>query len=189
IKTHKLKKCSGGHYPFVFTDLMGLEAENSGGIIPDDINKALKGHCYAGRGDRMQMQFNPLHVITKDSLRYKENPKASDKVHCLVTILHADSISRMSDKMIEKLKTIREKVKKLKIPQVIVLTKVDQACQIVSEDLKKIYYSRKIREKVEVCSIALGISLNAIYPVKNYHAEITQDDNTNTIILMALRDM
>ncbi|KAI4894557.1 hypothetical protein NFI96_004458 [Prochilodus magdalenae] len=162
---------------------MGLEAENSGGIIPDDIIKALKGHILDG------YTFNPVHAITKDNPKYNANPNPCDKVHCLVTILPADTISRMSDKVIDKMKTIREKVKELKIPQVIVLTKVDQACQIVKEDLEKIYYSRKIKEKVEVCSNILGISLNSIYPVKNYYAEIIQHEDTDNIILMALRDI
>ena len=39
------------------------------------------------------------------------------------------------------------------IPQVIVLTKVDEACQMVREDLRKLYHSRKIKEKViSVCN-------------------------------------
>ncbi|KAI4902003.1 hypothetical protein NFI96_003048 [Prochilodus magdalenae] len=73
--------------------------------------------------------------------------------------------------------------------QVIVLTKVDKACDMVNRDSRKLYHSRKIREKVEESSLSLGIPVNNIYPVKNYHVEITEDANIDVIILMALRDI
>ncbi|GAA6079935.1 interferon-induced protein 44-like [Tachysurus ichikawai] len=75
------------------------------------------------------------------------------------------------------------------IPQVIVMTKVDKACELVKEDLKKVYYSKKIKDKVVECSNNVGIPLNAIYPVKNYAESITQDPDTDVLILTALRDI
>ncbi|KAL7852986.1 hypothetical protein SRHO_G00187710 [Serrasalmus rhombeus] len=182
IKTHKMKKRGGGHYPFVFSDIMGLEAEN-GGIQIEDISKVLSGHILDG------YRFNPRGTITDTDLRYKKYPKICDEVHCLVSILSADAITRLHESVIEKMRTIRQKAVEMKIPHVIVLTKVDKACEIVNKDLKKLYYSRKIKQKVEESSHKLGIPLNNIYPVKNYHAEITGDTNVDVVILMALRDI
>ncbi|KAL7846124.1 hypothetical protein AOLI_G00243160 [Acnodon oligacanthus] len=183
IKTHKLKKRGGGRYPFVFSDIMGLEPEDLGGIKPEDVIKVLQGHVFDG------YTFNHLNCITEDHLKHNNNPKLGDKIHCLVSIIPADTLSIINSKVIDKMRTIRQKATELDIPQVIVLTKVDQTCMMVNEDLKKIYQSKKINEKVQECSNKLGNSPNCIYPVKNYHAEITQDDDTDTLILMALRDI
>lgn len=152
------------------------------------------------------------------------------------------------------------------IPQVIIMTKVDRACELVKVDLGKMYQSKKIKEKVislyvcrclhlsvrtyctskscridqiwdrptwfkfhyhifhshiftisfpvltksylwqfsiiiysnacrslfsqmDVCSVNVGIPLNAIYPVMNYSESITQDSLIDMFILTALRDI
>ncbi|XP_066517858.1 interferon-induced protein 44-like [Hoplias malabaricus] len=178
-----MKRRGGGRFPFVFCDIMGLEPEESGGIHTEDITAILEGKIMDG------FIFNPMAPITADSRKYNTNPHPCEKVHCLVSILPADSISRMSDKVIDKMKAIRMKAAQLNIPQVIIMTKVDEACELVNKDLTKIYHSKKIKEKVDECSNKLGISLNSIYPVKNYHAEIIQDPNVDVLILMALRDI
>ena len=43
--------------------------------------------------------------------------------------------------------------------------------------------------QVEESSIQLGVPIKNIYPVKNYHAEITEDKDVDVIILMALMDI
>ncbi|XP_036418089.1 interferon-induced protein 44-like isoform X2 [Colossoma macropomum] len=183
IKTHRLKRSGGGRYPFVFCDIMGLEPEDAGGIQTEDIISVLEGRISDG------YTFNPLSPITADSPKYNRYPHPCHKVHCLVSILPADSIARMSDKVIDKMKTIRQKAAQMGMPQVVIMTKVDEACELVNRDLRKVYQSKKIKEKVQECSNKLGIPLNCIYPVKNYHAEITQDADVDVLILMALRDI
>ncbi|KAI4879277.1 hypothetical protein NFI96_022649, partial [Prochilodus magdalenae] len=195
IKTHKLKKREGGHYPFVFRDVMGLEPDKSkqcegeykerqsAGIQTEDIIKVLEGHILD------DYKFNPQAPITEDDPKYKQCPEPCDKIHCLVSIVPADAISRIDQNVIEKMNAVRKKASELNIPQIIVLTKVDLACKIVSRDLKKLYYSRKIREKMKDSSKKLEISMQCVYPVKNYHEEITEDSDIDVIILMALRDI
>ncbi|CAM4730746.1 unnamed protein product [Leuciscus chuanchicus] len=73
-----------------------------------------------------------------------------------------------------------------RIPQVIVMTKVDLVCPLVSKDLRKIYTSKKIREKMQVCSDKIGVPMNHIFPVKNYSEEIDTDDDADVLILKAL---
>ncbi|XP_057188414.1 uncharacterized protein LOC130553458 isoform X2 [Triplophysa rosa] len=72
------------------------------------------------------------------------------------------------------------------IPQVIVMTKVDEACPLVNKDLKKIYYSKKIKEKMQICHDKLGVLMCNIFPVKNYHEEIDTNDKVDVLILKAL---
>ncbi|XP_022530111.1 interferon-induced protein 44-like [Astyanax mexicanus] len=183
IRTHKLKRRGGGRYPIALTDITGLHAEDGRGIQCEDIIKVLEGHIADG------YTFNPEQTITENHQHYNQNPELQDKVHCLVTIIPADAVSRIDSKVIEKMKTVRQKARDLNIPQVIVLTKVDQACLMVNKNLRMIYHSRKIKEKVDESYNKLGIPLNKIYPVKNYHAEITQNEDNDVLILMALRDI
>ncbi|KAL6481245.1 hypothetical protein MHYP_G00093250 [Metynnis hypsauchen] len=182
IKTHKIKKHGGGHYPFVFSDIMGLEI-NKEGIHTEDIVKVLEGRILDN------YRFNPRGPITENDQKYNSYPKPCDKVHCLVSIVPADAITRIDQSVIDKMKAVREKASELNIPQVIVLTKVDKACEIVNRDLRKLYHSRKIKEKTQHSSNNLGIPVNSIYPLKNYHEEITQNADIDLIILMALRDI
>ncbi|XP_036418093.1 interferon-induced protein 44-like [Colossoma macropomum] len=182
IKTHKMKKHGGGYYPVVFTDIMGLEM-NKGGIHTEDIIKILEGHILDN------YKFNPRGPITENDRNYNPCPNPCDKVHCVVSIVPADGITRMDQSVINKMKEVREKASELNIPQVIVLTKVDKACEIVHRDLRKLYHSRKIKEKTQHSSNNLGIPVNSIYPVKNYHEEVTEDNDIDVIILMALRDI
>uniref|UniRef100_A0AAR2ITQ6 G domain-containing protein n=1 Tax=Pygocentrus nattereri TaxID=42514 RepID=A0AAR2ITQ6_PYGNA len=176
-----MKKHGGGYYPFVFNDIMGLETKGEG-IQIEDI-KVLEGHVLEG------YKFNPRGPIAKDDKRYNPRPSPGDRIHCLVNIVPADAISRLDDSVIDKMRTIRKKASEWSIPQVIVLTKVDNACEIVSQDLRKLYHSKKVKDKVTSVSHKLGIPLNNIYPMKNYHAEITEDTNVDVLILMALRDI
>ncbi|KAI4873962.1 hypothetical protein NFI96_008784 [Prochilodus magdalenae] len=72
------------------------------------------------------------------------------------------------------------------IPQLVFMTRVDQACPRTQKDLKEIYRSKKIKEKMEQCSIRLGVPVNCIFPVKNYHDEIKIDKNLNCLMLQGL---
>ncbi|KTF89481.1 hypothetical protein cypCar_00042992, partial [Cyprinus carpio] len=72
------------------------------------------------------------------------------------------------------------------IPQVIVMTKVDEACPPVKNDLRKIYKCKKNKEKMELCSPKVGVPMSHIFPVKNYHNEIDTNDETNVLIPKAL---
>ena len=48
-QTHKIQKGNPQNfYPFVFTDLMGLESGGSDGIQEEDIKLALEGHVMDG---------------------------------------------------------------------------------------------------------------------------------------------
>ncbi|XP_053471546.1 interferon-induced protein 44 [Ictalurus furcatus] len=184
FKYHRLKKDKpGSFYPFVFTDIMGLEPEDSNGVQTEDIVKILQGHVKGG------YTFNPLKVIDKDDRNYISNPGLKDKVHCLVSVLPADKISLISDDVIKKMRAVREKARELGIPQVVVMSQVDSVCRLVQEDLSKIYTSRKIKEKMKECSDRLGVPMNCIFPVQNYHEQVTNDLHMDILILMAMSDI
>ncbi|XP_060716662.1 interferon-induced protein 44-like [Tachysurus vachellii] len=66
------------------------------------------------------------------------------------------------------------------------MTKVDEICPLVKKDIRKVYTSKKIKEKMQECSNALGIPMSHIFPVKNYHEETDTIDDMDLLILKAL---
>ncbi|KAK2817761.1 hypothetical protein Q7C36_021694 [Tachysurus vachellii] len=177
-QTHHIKGKDGSRLPFVFNDIMGLEREGSKGIRVDDIISALKGLIEEG------YNFNPLHPASgKDS---KHKPRVSDHTFCLVNVLDANKVSFANQELIEKMIRIREAASDYNLPQVIVMTKVDEICPLVKEDIRKVYTSKKIKEKMQGCSNVLGIPMSHIFPVKNYHEETDTIDDMDVLILKAL---
>ncbi|KAF4074912.1 hypothetical protein AMELA_G00228720 [Ameiurus melas] len=161
-KTHEIKGPDGCCLPFVFNDIMGLEPADGQGAHVKDIITALKGFLEEG------YKFNPAnHVSEKD---YKTNPKASDQTFCLVNVIAANSVSLMNQKLIQKMKEIRAEATERGLPQVIILTKVDETCPLVKGNLRNVYTSKKIKEK-------------------NYHEEVDTNDDVDVLILKALEQI
>ncbi|XP_053532196.1 interferon-induced protein 44-like [Ictalurus punctatus] len=179
-KTHHIKGKDGSRLPFVFNDVMGLESANGQGAHVQDIITALKGFLEEG------YKFNPVTPASENDSNYNKNPKTSDKPFCLVNIIPANRVSLMYQKLIKKMKEIREVASEYNLPQVIILTKVDEVCPLVKDDLRKVYTSKKIKEKMQECSNLLGIPLSNIFPVKNYHEEVDTNDDVDVLILKAL---
>ncbi|XP_076140375.1 uncharacterized protein LOC143123112 isoform X1 [Alosa pseudoharengus] len=180
-KTHKFRNGNSGHLPFVVNDIMGLEKGNSVGAHPSDIINALQGHV---KNNYKFSQVSPLSVGDAD---YVASPSLSDRVHCLVSVIPLDKISIMDDEVINKMQAIREAATDMDIPQAIIMTMVDKACPVVKEDLRKIYLSKRIKQNMQECSNRLGVPMNCIFPVKNYHEETDLDQEMDCLILTALR--
>lgn len=168
-----------GKLPFVFGDIMGLEAESLNGLQVDDVIKTISGHV------KESYKFTG-NALTSEDEGYKKKPSGSDQAYCLVYVIAADTVQLAENNLFKKLKVIRERISDQGIPQVIVMTKVDEACPWVKNDLKKIYYSKKIEQKVQYCSIQVGVPITSIFPVKNYHNEINTNDEVDVLILKAL---
>ncbi|XP_029626379.1 interferon-induced protein 44-like [Salmo trutta] len=68
-----------------------------------------------------------------------------------------------------------------------IITRVDEACPSVKKDLNNIYLSKYIKEKMEQCSAKLGVPVNCILPVKNYHEEIDLNEDMDVLLLRVMR--
>ncbi|KAK3530614.1 hypothetical protein QTP86_028864 [Hemibagrus guttatus] len=181
-KTHYIEAEDGSHLPFVFNDIMGLEDRESGASA-EDIIRAIKGLLQEG------FNFERTSSKSEKDPGYRSNPSVEDQATCLVNIIAADKISLMKDEVIDKLRKIRQAATDMSMPQVIIMTKPELACPLVQQDIRKIYTSKKIKEKMEVCSHQLGIPMNHIFPVKNYHMEIDTDDDMDLLILKAVEQI
>ncbi|XP_055362591.1 interferon-induced protein 44-like isoform X2 [Betta splendens] len=165
-------------HPFVFNDIMGLSANK--GVLVEDVKLALKGHVKDG------YKFNPESKLSEGDGFYNSAPSANDRVHILVCVIPADTLSSINDSIIKEIREIRLEASRMGIPQVAVLTKVDMACPEVGRDLKNVYLSKRIKKMMEQFSADSGIPMNCIFPVKNYHEEIDLSDDMDALILSVL---
>ncbi|XP_073351083.1 interferon-induced protein 44-like [Pagrus major] len=181
-RTFKIQK--GGPetvYPFVFTDIMGLEKETNRGVSVEDLKLAMRGHIKDG------YNFNPLSKISEDDNWYNKTPTLKDRVHVLVCVISATTANLLSAESVAKMREVRLAARDLGIPQLAILTKIDEACSEVKADIRNVYMSKYLKKQMEVFSDSLGIPVKCIFPVKNYHSEIDPDDDTDTLILSALK--
>ncbi|MEQ2313090.1 hypothetical protein AMECASPLE_038017 [Ameca splendens] len=180
--TYKIRKDATSVYPFVFIDIMGLTSH--GGVQEEDVKLVLKGHIKEG------YKFNPESPISPDRNEfYSKSPTSKDIVHLLVCVVPADTIILLQDKVIEKLRKIRKDASELNIPQVVIITKIDQFCPEIAEDLKNVYKVEDLKKKMETFSATVGVPMNCIFPVKNYHEEIDLKDEVDLLILSVLRSI
>ncbi|KAF7698355.1 interferon-induced protein 44-like [Silurus meridionalis] len=182
-KNYKIKNGTGGTLSFIFTDTMGLEDGQEHGAHPGDLNNALHGNlpeCY---------KFNPLRCLTSQDIGYISKPSLEEKTHCLICVVSGNSISQMSNEVISKLKQVFKEATEIGIPQVVIMTTIDQVCPLVKKDLQNVYKSKKIREKMAVCSDTLSIPMTCIFPVKNYHEETETNDDIDVLLLSALKQI
>ncbi|KAM9346586.1 interferon-induced protein 44-like [Symphorus nematophorus] len=162
---------------------MGFEGMENNGVLVEDIKLALRGHVKDG------YQFNPEKQMAKNDPYYKTSPTLEDRVHVLVSVIPADSLSIMSNEVVRKMREVRLAASDMDIPQMVILTKIDKACREVEENTEKAYYNKYLKEKVEVLSNMLGVPVNCIFLVKNYDKEVRTNLVINTLILSALRQM
>ncbi|XP_039591541.1 interferon-induced protein 44-like isoform X1 [Polypterus senegalus] len=207
----------GRKLPFILCDTMGLESnqqtkkdnnkghvphmneyrtypvhdrkdgsEDSGsfkGILVEDIISVIKGHVPD------LYEFNPKAPITRNDRRYREDPRLADKVHCVVYVFDANTVSLLNQNQLKKFKSIRAEVNNMGIPLLVLVTKIDEACLEVTKDLTKVYWSRYLYQKVTQLGQVLGVPISSISPVKNYSIETELNLHVDVLILTALQQM
>ncbi|XP_036067439.1 interferon-induced protein 44-like [Oryzias melastigma] len=184
FRTYSVKAGREGKpLPLVLCDTMGLEENVGAGPDIDDISNILKGHL----PDRYQ--FNPSVPLQSEAHGFCKSPDLKDKIHCVTYVLDASKISIMSTKIEEKLKAIRRTVNLMGIPQLVLLTKIDEACALVREDIRNVYQSSYIKELMQEAAARVGVPLSCIIPVKNYSEELELDTNTDILLLSAVIQM
>ncbi|XP_013862749.1 interferon-induced protein 44 isoform X2 [Austrofundulus limnaeus] len=179
--------------PIILCDTMGLEESKGAGLDIDDISSILTGHLpdlyrvYTHTWTKLE--FNPAVPLHSEAHNYQKSPGLKDKIHCVVYVIDACKISIMPSKLEEKLEAIRRKVNLLGILQLVLLTKVDEACPSVKEDLRNIYKSGYIKEITQEVSARLGVPQYCVLPVKNYSEELELDINCDILLLSAVIQM
>ncbi|KAL7879377.1 hypothetical protein SRHO_G00016310 [Serrasalmus rhombeus] len=184
FRAYSIKAGSGGKLlPITLCDTMGLEEGLNAGLDIDDFTSILKGHI------QDKYQLNPSMPLQPESPAFCKEPSLKDKIHTVVYVIDACRVKLLSDKLIEKLAAFRRKTNQMGVPQLVLLTKVDEACSSVAVDLKGIYQSHYIHKMMQEVSTSLGVSLSAVIPVKNYSQELELDPKTDILLLNAVVQM
>ncbi|KAM3602973.1 uncharacterized protein V6R79_014268 [Siganus canaliculatus] len=177
--TYRIQKgAPHSFYPFVFTDMMGLESRR--GVHMDDLKLAMKGHVKDG------YKFNPESPLSENDDFYNRHPKTNDRVHVLVWVVPAPNINLMFPEMCQKIQDIKKTGGALGIPQVVILTKIDELDPEIRRDLKNVYRSHQLKEMMEMFNHHSNIPMSSIFPVKNYYGEISVNSDVDSLILSAL---
>ncbi|KAJ0009264.1 hypothetical protein NQD34_016679 [Periophthalmus magnuspinnatus] len=184
FRAYTIKAGKGGpSVPLTLCDTMGLEEAEDSGLHPDDVINICKGHVQ----DRYQ--FSPSAPLQEGTPGYRKNVTLKDKIHCVVYLMDASRVSLMNQRMLDKFCSIRKKVNQLGVPQILLMTKVDEACPLVEKDLSNIYQSVYIQKKVSEVSESLGVPLSCIVPVKNYCTELDLSTEVDVLLLSAVNLM
>nr|XP_024655110.1 interferon-induced protein 44-like [Maylandia zebra] len=181
--TYRIKK-GNAFYPFVLNDMMGLKKTTSRRnrrIHVKDVKQALKGHIKDG------YVFNPENKLSKGDRYYNRTPTENDKVHVLVCVVDTNTASLMSDATVEAIQDVRDEATELEIPQVAIFTKIDEAFPEIKHDVTNVYKSECLQKRIEEFSKRVGIPINFIFPVKNYHSETELNPDMDAIIMNAMR--
>ncbi|XP_042283128.1 interferon-induced protein 44-like isoform X1 [Thunnus maccoyii] len=182
-ETHEIRRgTSNSFYPIIFNDIMGLEEGTGQGVHPEDIKLAMMGRVKEG------YKFNSASALSEHDEGYNRSPSLDDRVHVLVCVLSANT-AEIKESILEKMKVVREAARDLGIPQMAIITKIDEACAETEKDVRNVYKSMHLKKKMKDFKSAVGIPLNCIFPVKNYNKEIDLNDDVDTLILSALRRM
>ncbi|XP_053191688.1 interferon-induced protein 44-like isoform X1 [Scomber japonicus] len=183
FRTYSIKAGKGGRaVPLILCDTMGLESTDTGLDI-EDLVSISKGHIM----DRYQ--FSPSMPLMENAPGFKKHTTLKDMIHCVVYVVDSNKVSLLTEKMLDKFTTIRKKINQLDIPQILLMTKVDEACPLVAEDLTNVYRSVYIQKKARELSEALGIPLSCVLPVKNYSEELELDLNTDLLLFSAVEQI
>ncbi|KAM6962489.1 interferon-induced protein 44-like [Aplochiton taeniatus] len=184
FRTYPVKaERDGKPLPIIFCDTMGLEEEVGSGLDVEDITSILKGHI------PNRYQFNPSVPLQAEAQAYCKSVGLKEQIHCVVYIIDTCKVSLMSAKLEGKFTAIRRKVNFLGIPQLVLMTKVDEACACVAEDLQNIYKSQYIRSKAQEVSSRIGVPMTCVVPVKNYSEELELEPNCDILLLSAVVQM
>ncbi|XP_046696342.1 interferon-induced protein 44-like isoform X4 [Silurus meridionalis] len=170
-----------GSFPFIFYDTMGVQAQD--GVHINDIIAALKGHMKVG------YMCEPKTPLSEDSIYYLKYPSLSDRMHCLLCIIPADKIGLMGKDFLDQFKMVCKATQAIRVPQVVLMTRVECVCIMTRNNLRNVYKSQKIRDKMTECSNKLGVPVNRIFPVKNYHEETDVNEDINCLMLDALNNV
>uniref|UniRef100_A0A674PMF3 Uncharacterized protein n=1 Tax=Takifugu rubripes TaxID=31033 RepID=A0A674PMF3_TAKRU len=158
-------------------DTMGLSEKKGAGLHSDDIVSIIQGHVRNG------YKFRPTSPMTPETAKYVAAPTLNEKIHCVVYVMDASTVSDMSAALKKKLREIRQR-----IPQLVLMTKVDEADPSVIKNIRKVYKSEIIREKQ--LAALLDVPISCIFPVKNYFPdEVKLNDNCDVLLLMAVYEM
>ncbi|XP_078310080.1 interferon-induced protein 44-like [Crassostrea virginica] len=145
-----------------------------------DLEKAVMGYI------KDNYQFMEKTEIDANSPYFRENPTISDRMHCVLFVIKATDFLQETANY-EVMNALRTFLEKHRIPLRIVLTAVDRLNLCKSHpQLKYIYWSKVVKEKVETAGYTFCLRNAYILPIANYVNETEPTITTDVLALEAL---
>ncbi|XP_060559104.1 uncharacterized protein LOC132719360 [Ruditapes philippinarum] len=159
----------------ILYDTMGFDYAPGQGILIDDIKSCIKGDVEDG------YHFNALRKKEREWCRFKGR-EIDCVVYCVdaLMVLWAKSLCR-------KVQEVKAELKLFAQESVVLVTKIDEICEETKEDIRKIYHSSGIEEVVKIAASMFEVSVDNVFPIKNYSDEMEVDEYKNIPLLLALQ--
>lgn len=142
----------------------------------DDLMKVIYGHIKKG------YEFKDT-TIREDDDSYRRNPTLSEKMHCVLFVINANTQIGEYDE----LKRVQHRLQKMNIPIRVILTRADSLCQ--PGNLNSIFRSEKAYKKVDETQKIFRFQDCQILPVANYVRGTTQNMTQDVLALLALNNI
>ncbi|KAB5517140.1 hypothetical protein PHYPO_G00185980 [Pangasianodon hypophthalmus] len=160
-----------------FCDVMAIGDDDSTGLSFSDALAVIKGHVPEG------YKFQRGVTVSDTVSGYIANPTLNEQIHCVLFVLDASKVTSYPSGLESTLKKLHSTISDMRIPQLILLTHVDQVCLAVQKDLKDVYSSRAVQDKMQKAGELVGLPLSYVLPVKNYVSRLTVDCSTDILLL------
>ncbi|XP_056021766.1 interferon-induced protein 44-like isoform X3 [Ostrea edulis] len=170
------------HLRFRMIDCRGLEEDQS--INSRDVEAILDGHVMDG------YVFNQGTPINKDNSKFRKDPSIGDRVHCVLFVVDGSNPPEitMSQNVEKQVKELQELMNGRKIPQLILLTKLDTMVT-VKEDLSKVFHSRSVLEMRDKVAMSFGLPSYTVLPMQNLANSRTVSTEIKMLTLYNIRQI
>ncbi|XP_076128355.1 interferon-induced protein 44-like isoform X2 [Alosa pseudoharengus] len=181
LKSSSIRAERGGHVTsLTLCEVIPLGEEEATGLSIPDARAVIKGHVPEG------YRFQQGTPFSSQTIGYRAEPGIKDKIHCVLFFLDARKVTTYSDYLQKKIRILQAELHDLDVPQIVLLTHVDQVCHAVQEDVKYVYSSRTVKDKVQKAAEFVGIPVSFVLPVKNYASELSTNCNSDILLLSAV---
>uniref|UniRef100_A0AAR2L8M7 G domain-containing protein n=1 Tax=Pygocentrus nattereri TaxID=42514 RepID=A0AAR2L8M7_PYGNA len=168
LKSYDIRAEKGGSPSALsLCDVMAIGDEDFAGLSYSDTLDIIKGHVPEG------YKFQSDFPINDKINGYRAAPTLKDQIHCVLFVLDAAKVTSYSSSLRTSLRRLHTTVSDLGIPQLILLTHVDQVCCAVKESMMSMQKAAQL----------VGLPLSYVLPVKNYISQLSVDLNTDILLL------
>ncbi|KAK6183343.1 hypothetical protein SNE40_010843 [Patella caerulea] len=179
-RCHQLRNDST-YLKFLLCDTQGLE--NGQEIDKYYLAGLLDGHVSDGH------RFDWFSRIKVISASYIKTQTTNDRIHCVAFVIDSGSVDVMNKSILSHFKMVQKLANQRGIPQVILLTKVDQIDLDVDKDLSQLLYSPRVVYVVDQVAQLIGLPRGHVLLVKNYEKETELNETVDRFALLSLQQM
>ncbi|XP_053387405.1 interferon-induced protein 44-like [Mercenaria mercenaria] len=167
-----------------FKDTVGIIEATHPDVTCDNIKQILVGDV-----KHREMLYQGSRSYEKIESTYGPSKTTA---HCVIFVIDANVLNTYKENAHQgtiefKIKNLMDKVKDMGIPFILVLTKIDQLCEEVENDISVTFRSVGVKEAVDTARRIFGFQEIDIYPVKNYEKETKMNPLMDMLILEAIR--